>query len=417
MSKILLLPFAFLGCLSSSVEEPPGAPTPELLAAYGRDTELSCELHRALTAGKPNANAFFSPASIAAALSMVAEGARGTTETELAQALQGNSQLDLEALRAVRADLAHRLRAASGDIQWNAANGIWVDDRASLIDATREALQTHHGASIEPADFRTAFDPVRKEINAWVGKQTQDRIKDLLPDGSVNAMTRLVLVNAVHFLGKWEEEFEEALTTDLPFQRSDGTEIAVPFLQDRRKMPVAFFGADDSVLPNSSGAALTAFELPYEGGQLSVVGLIPTSETGLPELERRLSAALLQQWLGALKVRKVDLAMPKLKLEPSYDLVPVLKRLGLGSMLDSGTADLGGFFGEADDLCMTRAFHKAFLQVDEAGTEAAAATGLVVGVTSAPAPPPRVRADRPYLFLIRERATGATLFMGRIMNP
>lgn len=417
MSKLLLLPFAFIGCLSSSMEEPPGPPTPELFAAYGHDVELSCELHRALTAGGPGANAFFSPASIAAALSMVAEGARGVTQIELAQALQRGDELDLDALRAVRADLAHRLRAASGDIRWNEANGIWVDDQATLVEATQHALREHHDASIEPANFRGASDDVRQGINAWVETQTQDRIKDLLPGGSVHAMTRLVLVNAVHFLGKWEEKFEKGETRDRPFRRADGTEVAVPFLLDWRKLPVAFFDAEDNVQPTDREAALTVFELPYQGGQLSFVGLIPASETGLLELEQRLSATQLKQWLGALRARRVDFAMPKLKLEPSYDLVPVLKHLGLGSMLDPGTADLSGFFGKSDGLCITGAFHKAFLNVDEAGTEAAAATGLVVGVTSAAGPLPKVHADRPYLFLIRERTTGAILFMGRIMNP
>ncbi len=418
MSKLLLMPFAILGCLSSSVEEPPGPPTPELVLAYGHDAELSCDLHRALAAIEPAGNAFFSPASIAAALSMVAEGAGGETRAEFAQVLQAKGELDVDALRALRSDLAHRLRTAAGDIQWNGANGIWFDDQASLVDATEEALRTHHGASIEPADFRGAFADVRKEINGWVETQTQDRIKDLLPDGSVDAMTRLVLVNAVHFFGKWEHAFKKSKTVDQIFRRADGTEVNVPFLRGKRSLPVAFYGADDSVLSSGEGAALTVFELPYLGGQLSFVGLIPASETGLPELEKRMSAPLLTQWLGGLQQQRVDFAMPKLDLEPSYDLIPVLRSLGLGRVLDAGTADLGGFFGEdSDGLFVTGAFHKAFLKVDEEGTEAAAATGVVAGVTSVPAPSPQVRADRPYLFFIRERSSGAILFMGRVMNP
>lgn len=417
MTKLVLLPLVVLGCLSSPAEEPPGPPTPALLQAYGNDAELSCELHRALTAGDPSANAFFSPTSIAAALSMLAEGARGDTRAEFAQALQGSDELDLGSLRALRADLAHRLRVASHDIQWREANGIWVDDQAVLLEATQQALQAYHSASIEPADFRGSSEQVRKEINGWVEQRTNGKIAGLMPSGSVDSMTRLVLANAVYFIGNWEEEFE-VKGIKRPFTRVDGTQANVPFLMDTRELPAAFFGAWDELVYTDEEAALTAFELPYRGGQLSFVGLIPSTETGLPALEKRLSGPLLKQWLGALRKQKVRFAMPKLELEPSYDLIPVLKSLGLDSVLDPNTADLSGFFGqEGAELCVTSAVHKAFLRVDEKGTEAAAATGAAMFESSAMRLPPRVHADRPYLFLIRERSTDAILFMGRVMNP
>jgi serpin B len=349
---------------------------------------------------------------------MLAEGAKGATASELARVLQEADALDLDGLRALRADLAHRLRAASNDIGWNEANGLWVDDSATLVPETQSALETYHGASIRPADFRTDFDGVRGNINRWVKKETGGRIEDLLPAGSVSSMTRLVLVNAVQFLGKWEDEFEAKSTGDLPFLLADGTETSVPFLKDWRSMAIGFFDAEDKMAHAPKDVALTAFELPYLGGRLSFVGLIPASPTGLPELERRVSAPLLKQWRSALHTQRTDFAMPKLKLEPSYDLVPILQGLGLGSMLDPGTADLGGFFeGNAKGLHVTGAYHSAFLKIDEEGTEAAAATGVVAGITSAAGPPPKVHADRPYLFLITERATGAILFMGRVANP
>lgn len=418
MSKLLLLPFFFLGCLSSEVEEPPGPPTVGLLAAYGHDTETACDLYRALVGAGPEANVFFSPASITAALSMVAEGARGASAAELARALQGSGSLDLDALRAVRADLAKRLRAASRDLTWSEANGIWSTDQAELMPETQEALRAHHGASVERADFRGSSDPVRREINAWVEEKTEGRIKDLLPSGSVDAMTKLVLVNAVYFLGKWEDEFELESTKDQAFFHADGTETSVPFLRDWRDMPVAFFDAKDEATQPQKDAVLTVFELPYRGGQLSFVGLIPESASGLAELEERLSAQRLNKWLGGLREQRADFAMPKLELEPSYDLKPVFQSLGLGSLLSPATANLEGFFGpEAESLHVTGAYHSAFLKIDEVGTEAAAATGVVAGITSAVGPPPKVHADRPYLFLIRERASGAILFMGRVVNP
>lgn len=417
MSKIILLAFALFACVSHA-EEPPGPPTPELTAAYQHDADLACELHRALAKGRPAENVFFSSASITSALAMLCEGARGETQAELFSVLQGTEEPSLADLRALRADLHHRLSAASGNILWRDANAIWFDDQATLVKATYEALREHHHAYIKPADFRGHADQAREEINAWVEKKTEDRIKDLLPSSSVSATTRMVLVNAVYFLGKWEEEFEKKATEDRPFQKADGTETKVPFLRDRRALPVAFFNAADESQPTSDSAQLTAFEIPYRGGQLSFVGLIPADETGLPALENRMNSALLTQWLGALQKREVDFAMPKLDLNPSYDLRPVLLSLGLGRVLDPATADLGEFFEDGGDgLSITGAFHKSFLKVDEKGTEAAAATGLVVASVAAPAPRPVIHADRPYLFLIRERSTGAVLFMGRITNP
>ncbi len=418
MSKTALLSLSFLGCLSSTGEDPPAPPTAALAAAYDHETDLACKLHRALTSGDKESNVFFSPASITAALSMVAEGARGDSAADLAQVLQKVDALDLEGLRAVRADLARRLGLAATNISWNEANGIWADDQATLVQETQKALEDHHGASINPANFRAEFEAIRREINGWVKAKTNGRIEDLLPEGSLDPMTRLVLVNAVHFLGKWDDEFEKAKTGDLPFQRADGTTTSVPFLADWRTMPIGFFDAEDNPTLPGVDTSLTLFELPYQGGDLSFVGLVPSTPTGLPELERRLSAPLLKKWTGALREQRTDFAMPKLELEPNYDLVPVLRGLGLGGLMSSATADLRGFFGkDSKGLHVSGAYHSAFLKVDEEGTEAAAATGLVARTTSAMGPPPRVHADRPYLFLIRERSTGAVLFMGRITNP
>lgn len=398
----------------------------ELARSHARAADLACDLHRALVEGSEGANVFFSPKSITAALAMLAEGARGETEVEFARALQGTAELDWPSLCAQRVDLAERLDAPGEGNSWSEANGIWADEAGELVEATRMRLELQHGASVQPADFRSAHEAVRSEVNRWVEERTNERIRDLLPPGSLTVLTRLVLVNAVHFLGKWEHEFPANKTSDGTFRCADGTDVTVPFVRDTRGVLTAFMDAEGTALDSvlhavqdaAEGAALSVFELPYKGGQLSFMGVMPTDPNRLGALEARVDTELLGAWVEALSVRRVSFAMPKLNLEPSYDLKPTLRSLGFDKVMDPHEANLSGFFGGgATGIHLTDAFHKAFLCVDEAGTEAAAATGLVVGTRMAQAKPLQLTIDRPYLIFIRERTSGAILFMGRIHDP
>jgi serpin B len=315
-----LTPLLAAGLLSASPLQDPSNRVPDAVRPlYDRHTDFALDLHRALTGAGAPANAFSSPLSVWAALGMLAEGAQGGTATELAQVLLGaDAELDLARLRAFQSDLGARLAAAKEGCEIDVANALWGQHGFPFAPDAVAALAEHHGALLEALDFQGSPEAGRERINAWVEDHTGGHIADLLPAGSVTVMTRLVLTNAVSFLGKWDLEFDSQWTQHLPFSRPTGGTVQVPFVRDPqgRELPVAFLEASD----RSQG--LVAVELPYRGEQLSFLALLPTAADGLAQLEAELDAARLAQITGALSKTKVRFAMPKLELAPSYDLIP-----------------------------------------------------------------------------------------------
>lgn len=417
--KLLTVPLVpFL--LSAPADEPSRGPRESDTGM--RQTDFALALHRELAAIDPTANAFASPLSVWTALSMLAEGARDETSLEFARVLFGtDDELVLEALRTVARELRARLAAADEDVEIHWADALWGERSFPFAADVMEGLARNYGARLEGLDFRGDPDAARERINAWVEKQTRERIRDLLPPGAITRLTRLVLTDAVYFKGLWAKPFEVDDTASLPFRLADGGQVEVPFLRDPggRDLGIAYFDSEFAQRGAAGSGGLTAFELNYEGEKLSFVVLLPDEVDGLAELETELDGERLERIVAALSSRKVIVELPKLELAPAYDLIPPLRGLGFEKIFDPDEADLSGFVaGEAPDMYVTGAFHKAFLKLDEEGTEAAAATGIVVGIRSAiPEPPARVRVDRPFLFLIRERESGAVLFLGRVTDP
>jgi serpin B len=279
-----------------------------------------------------------------------------------------------------------------------------------FLDKTRDA----YGAPLEPTDFQTAPDASRDTINKWVEVQTEKRIKDLLPPKSITADTRMVLVNAIYFLADWMSQFEKEATWDRPFHVTATDERRVPTMNQAGRFRLA------------KADGVKVLELPYKGGDAAMLVILPDAVDGLAAVEQSLDAAKLGAWREALApVDEVIVALPKFTIDPAepIELVPALKALGMSLAFDPQTADFTGIGIPPDPsrrLFIGAVFHKAFVKVDEKGTEAAAATAVVMpeGAGAAPGPPPvQFIADHPFLFAIVDQSSGLILFLGRVVEP
>lgn len=348
---------------------------------------------------------------------------------------------------------AERLAAELNELQskvdqyeFRAANALWGERTFAFQQAYLDTLaRAYKTGGLFPVDFRADPDGSRQRINDWVSDQTRQRIKDLIKPGQVRSDTRLVLTNAVYFKGDWAEPFKAEVTRDEDFTTSDGTKVRVPLMHqpwaDAAKY--AAFNGDGSVFPTPEKVMVgeadqsnrypaddgfLVAELPYKGGDLSMVILLPRSADGLSKLESKLSAANLNAWTAALRQRRVKLALPKFKLETDYDMIAPLEAMGMRrafvNPIDPNGAEFDGISPSPDPaqrLYIGAVIHKAFVDVNEKGTEAAAATAVIMAAGSA-APRmvpfvPTFRADHPFVLIVRENAGGTVLFMGRVTQP
>jgi len=261
--------------------------------------------------------------------------------------------------------------------------------------------------AFENLDFRQNFEPARLKINDWAETNTKGRIKDLLPPGMVNELTRLVLTNAVYFKGDWAQKFDAGWTRRSDFTLADGKKIKTPLMTRTSKAGYAEF----------DGYRL--LDLPYAGEKLLLLAILPDEANGLPTIEKGLNLEWLARHVAGLKERSVQVALPKFKMETTYALVPVLSAMGMPTAFDPTAADLTGFTDspEGSGLYITTIAHKAFVEVNEEGSEAAAATAVVGGFRGAAPGPAMFIANRPFLFAIRHRESGQLLFLGRLTQP
>ncbi len=347
-------------------------------------------------------NVVISPVSLMGAFGVVSAGARGETRTAILNSL-GLPQADT--LNADLGGMLRMLQVEDGSTTLSVANAVWVQRDFALNSAFVETAERAYGAQARAVDFQHSPQQAADQINAWVSEETRARIPVLINASSINAATRLVVTNAVYFLGDWLQPFNASYTNEQPFRLADGSTTPIPLMYRRGSFRLL------------ETDRFQAIDLPYEGERLSMTVLLPRESSGLPALETGLDAGL-QGWLTRLDAeqpRSVHLYLPKVETARSYELSAPLATLGMGVAFTSA-AD---FRGIADaPLAIGQVVHKTFLRIDETGTEAAAATGIAVEVTSAPiTPPPAFRADHPFLFLIRDRETGAVLFLGRISRP
>ena len=354
-------------------------------------------------------NLFFSPYSISEALAMTYAGARGDTEKAMSLAL--NFTLPQErlhpAFNSLDLQLKQRGQGAKGKdnkgFRLNIVNAIWGQQGFNFLAPFLDILAQNYGAGLRLVDFANQTEQSRRTINGWVSDQTEGRIKDLIPPGALNEMTRLVLTNAIYFNAAWQFPFDKSATSDGPFHLLNGNAVTVPMMRQTKS------------LNYTEGEDYQAVELPYDGQELSMVVLLP-AKGQFSDFEARLNADRVHKMLGQMARREVALTMPKFTYESSFSLRRALTGLGMGVAFAPGAADFSGMDGRRD-LFIQDALHKAFIDVDEAGTEAAAATAVVVGLTAMPPAPVEMRVDRPFIFFIRDIPTGSIIFVGRVLDP
>jgi serpin B len=353
-------------------------------------------------------NLFYSPHSISLALAMTYAGARGETETQMAETLRFLlSQERLHpAFRYLDGELASRGKGAAGrdgeGFRLNIANAIWGQEGYQFLAEFLDVLAANYGAGLRPVDFMGAPEKARETINDWVSEETEGRIEDVIPPGLIDALTRLVLTNAIYFNAAWAEPFEEEQTEDGPFYLLDGGQITIPMMRQGASLAYA------------EGQGYQAVELPYSGWELSMLILLP-QEGGFEQFQDTLDAVRVQGILQELGHTQVALKLPRFEFESSFNLRETLAEMGMVDAF-TGAADFSGMTGNRE-LFISEVIHKAFVAVDEEGTEAAAATVVMMPLSAAPGEPTEMTVDRPFLFLIRDVETGSILFVGRVLDP
>jgi serpin B len=353
-------------------------------------------------------NLFYSPYSISLALAMIYAGARGETKQQMADTLQFNLPQDRlhPAFNSLDIELASRGEGAEGKdsegFRLNIVNAIWGQRDYKFLTSFLDTLAENYGAGLRTLDFVNAPEEARITINEWVSEQTEGKIEDLIPQGLINILTRLVLTNAIYFNTAWALPFDEDVTRDGTFHLLNGGEVVVPMMRQTES-----FGY-------TKGDDYQAVELPYDGHELSMVILLPQSNR-FDAFEASLDLERLNTILGKLERRQVSLTMPRFEFESSFSLKDTLAAMGM-PVAFSESADFSGMTSNRE-LFIADVVHKAFVSVDEAGTEAAAATAVVIELTAIAEMPVTINIDRPSIFLIRDIETGAILFVGRVLNP
>jgi len=353
-------------------------------------------------------NVFFSPYSISQALAMTYSGARGETEKQMSDTLHFVLSQDRlhPAFNGLDIELSKRGEGAQGKdeegFRLNIVNAIWGQEDYRFLSEFLDVLAENYGAGLRALDFVNAPEESRITINDWVSEQTEGRIEDLIPEGAIDALTRLVLTNAIYFNAAWQFPFNEDATTDGPFYLLDGGEVIVPMMTQTES-----FGY-------TKGDDYQAVELPYDGQELSMIILLP-SDGQFENFESSMVYQRVTEIISSLAGQQVNLTIPKFEFESEFSLKKALTTMGM-PVAFSADADFSGMTGNRD-LAIDDILHKAFVSVDEAGTEAAAATAVIMTLTAVPAPPVVVTVDRPFIFLIRDIETGTILFIGRVVNP
>jgi len=405
--------------------KPVKATEADVKAVVAGNNGFACDLYRKL-AETDKGNLFFSPYSTSTALAMTYAGAEGQTEAQMAKTLRfGLAEATLhDAFRQIVDDFNAAGGAEKGKRPYDltVANAVWVQQGYGVLGSFMDVVTDSYAAQACQADFAKDAEAARKVINTWVEEKTREKIKDLIGPGVLNDLTRMVLTNAIYFKGQWDTEFDKKLTRPAAFMpaaskdfRGRVAAVQVPLMNQTAK-----FGYLET-------ERMQALELPYKGGELSMLVLLPKSAPlersgaryhteDLVALEQSLTPENLAAWTKNLKEQKVRVALPRFKATLAFNLNDVLQSMGMTDAFDSVKADFSGMTGKKD-LFIAAVLHKAFVDVNEEGTEAAAATAVVLELKGMPEPPPVFRADHPFVFLIRHKPTGQVLFMGRVMDP
>lgn len=382
----------------------------DLVALVEGNTEFALDMYRRI--GGVDDNLFFSPFSLSTALAMVYAGARGITESQMAEVLRYSlpperlhpafNWLDAQ----LRSNGSNSAQDNSQPFQLSVANAIWGQEGFEFVPGFLDTLARNYGAGLRLIDFQADAESARLKINEWVAENTRDRIKDIIPPGGLSAAVRLVLANAIYFKADWQTRFEPANTRSLPFTLLDGTQVATDFMSHAKTETLAY----------ASGDGFQAVELPYRGGEMSMLVLLPDDGRFI-DFEAGLSRDRLDEITAEMQPQPVRVILPKFKFESAFQAAEILAEMGMPDAFCGGEVDFSGMDGRGE-LCIGQIYHKAFVAADEKGTEAAAASVVVMEAAGLPLNEVVVfHANRPFIFIIRHKITGSVLFIGRLKTP
>ncbi|MCD4784267.1 MAG: serpin family protein [Candidatus Eremiobacteraeota bacterium] len=398
ITLILVLSFIIVGISSPALAE-----SKDVKAVVKGNNEFAVAIYKKLCSGKKG-NLFLSPYSISTALAMTYGGARGNTEIQMAKVL--HFTLPQNKLHPAYGSLIHGLneRGKKGDYKLTVANRLWAQEGYKFLNSFLVLTEKYYGAGLQLLDFQNALEKSRVTINTWIEKKTNGKIVDLIKRGAVNKMTRLVLTNAIYFKGEWQDKFMKEATTKADFHVSAKNKIKVNMMRKVEHFKFA------------KCKGFKVVEMPYKGRDISMIVFLPDKIDGINSLEKSMNAGNLDKWISKLKYERLRLSFPKFKVTSSFLLGKALK--GMGMLLPfSGDADFSGMTKQ-ETVFISEVIHKTFVKVDEAGTEAAAATAVIMAGSAAPSKEPEVfNVNRPFVFMIRDNKSGSILFMGRVMKP
>ena len=394
-------------------ETAPEAGAADVAVLVAGNNAFALDLYGALS--ESEGNVFYSPHSISLALAMAYAGSRGDTQRQMAETLHFDlpqEQLH-SAFNALDLSLTGRVSGEEGDgFLLKVASSVWAQEGHGFLPGYLDTLALNYGEGVRPVDFRSDPKAAGARINNWVSDETEGRITHLISPDAITELTRLVLANAVYFRADWQQPFDAMATSRQPFYALDGTESRVEMMRQQSSIRYA------------TGNGYQVVELPYKGREMAMTILVPDSGR-FSEFEESLSGDSLEAIIDGLDYELVRLTMPRFEMESAITLSDTLKDMGMANAFDEGSADFSGMDGRScqvrGDICMmiSDVLHKAFVSVDEAGTEAAAATAVSEGITQAFTPEEAVvelTIDRPFLFFIRDLETGSLLFLGRTVG-
>ena len=381
-------------------------PNPDVLELARRNNEFAMDLYRELI-GEPNQNVIVSPFSISSALAMTYAGARTTTETAMGTTLHVPDGWSQGRYHSAFGGFTDQLDPGSPSAghELCVVNRLWGQQDYSFVPEFLQTTADNYGAEMGRVDYIGDADGARQTINNWVQEQTRNKIKDLLPPGSVDPLTRLVLTNAIYFRGDWQSKFDTKLTQDDIFVNEAGQQGLVPMMFQQ----ATFLYTEDIAYPGLPDCQV--LRMPYADGNLSMLLLLPSGDLG--DFEQSVTVDALDACVDALDLTFLNVWVPKFTVNCEFNLNNPLQTLGMAEAFDRWAADFSGVT-DVESLYIQNVVHKAVIGVTKDGTEAAAATGVVVGTTGLP---PQFRADHPFLYFILDDQTGSILFMGRVANP
>ena len=365
------------------------------------NTAFAIDLYRQIA--QPGENLFFSPYSISIALAITFAGARGETERQMAEVMHFPSEL--QSIHDQFSELEVQLQQSqqAGQMVLRSANAIYPQKGYEILPSFLRIVKLQYGSAIEVMDYVSNSEGARTAINEWVEAQTENKIQNLIPSGTLNSLTRLILVNAIYFKGDWQHAFD-----------ADDTRVSKFWVSSDRSQDVQMMSQTDR-FDYSETDQMQLLRLPY-GDRFSMVVLLPKEGVLIEQLETMLSVENLRLWCDRMNWEEVAVNLPRFKLDCSCPLTTILQQLGMKDAFDDVAANFSGMT-DPTDLSISQVLHKAFVEVNEVGTEAAAATAVMMLGRCLPTPPTPFMADRPFIFLIQEKMTGSILFMGKLANP